>query len=310
MPKHSELVRKHRQHHVWQEYLRSWTRDGGIYCLREHRIFRTGTSALAVERDFYKLPEWTIEDLQAIKQTFLVDDLHPLLRDLHATVLDRPAMLALLQHWPALANAPPEVDQLLETFRTNFIEDYHAMIESDFLPILPRLLDGDVSWYENGAECIPFLVFLCAQYMRTKGMKERSIQDVRAVDLTRTWDVVALLMAQRVAWSFYADRRIRTPTIIRNKSATPFITSDQPVINICGGKRGTAPDAMSIYYPLSPELALYLGEPGEAAGIGPPDQVTAEGVGELNIKIAKAAHSQIFAHLEAPLRDIVSDVLP
>jgi hypothetical protein len=47
--------KKRRQHHVWQRYLKSWAIDGQIYCRCEGRMFPTGTTAVAVEQDFYKL---------------------------------------------------------------------------------------------------------------------------------------------------------------------------------------------------------------------------------------------------------------
>jgi hypothetical protein len=59
--------RKRRQHHVWQHYLKSWTTDGRIWCLRDGNIFQTNTTKVAVERDFYKIPELTPEDIALIK---------------------------------------------------------------------------------------------------------------------------------------------------------------------------------------------------------------------------------------------------
>jgi hypothetical protein len=29
-----EIIKKRRQHHVWQRYLKSWTVDDKIYCLK------------------------------------------------------------------------------------------------------------------------------------------------------------------------------------------------------------------------------------------------------------------------------------
>jgi hypothetical protein len=48
-----EIIRKRRQHHVWQRYLKSWTVDDKIYCLKDSAIFATNTSKVAVDRDFY-----------------------------------------------------------------------------------------------------------------------------------------------------------------------------------------------------------------------------------------------------------------
>lgn len=42
---------KRRHHHVWQNYLRPWTTDGGLFCLQDHRVFPSGTRVLAVQND-------------------------------------------------------------------------------------------------------------------------------------------------------------------------------------------------------------------------------------------------------------------
>lgn len=63
-----------------------------------------------------------------------------------------------------------------------------------------------------------------------------------------------------------------------------------------------SPEALSFFYPLSPQLALYLGgEPGEAGSVAPVEPITAEAVNDLNLKIARASHSQVFADAEKSL---------
>lgn len=45
-------------------------------------------------------------------------------------------------------------------------EDYHASIEASFIPALECALSGDVGFYADDRQCIPFLNYLCPQYMR------------------------------------------------------------------------------------------------------------------------------------------------
>jgi len=61
---------KRRHHHVWQHYLKPWTAGGALYCLQDERIFPTGTRAIAVENDFYKLDRLTDRDVAWIKLIF------------------------------------------------------------------------------------------------------------------------------------------------------------------------------------------------------------------------------------------------
>jgi hypothetical protein len=79
----------------------------------------------------------------------------------------------------------------------------------------------------------------------------------------------------------------------------PFITSDQPVINL-HVNRETPPEMLSLYYPISPRMALYLGEPNDSTDI-PFEAMTASGATHLNLRIAKASHSQVYAQTPHPL---------
>jgi hypothetical protein len=61
---------KRRHHHVWQNYLRPWTTDGGPFCLQDGRVFPSGTRVLAMQTDCYKLQRLTPQDLALLKMLF------------------------------------------------------------------------------------------------------------------------------------------------------------------------------------------------------------------------------------------------
>jgi hypothetical protein len=56
----------------------------------------------------------------------------------------------------------------------------------------------------------------------------------------------------------------------------------------------TAPERMSVYYPLAPRLALFFGEPEEQSPIPTPIEMD-EIVADLNLRIAQTSQSQIYA---------------
>jgi hypothetical protein len=66
------------------------------------------------------------------------------------------------------------------------------------------------------------------------------------------------------------------------------------------GNGETAPEIASLYYPISPRLALYLPEPSEENDI-PFEDMTAAAATYLNQRIAKACHSQVYAKTADPL---------
>jgi hypothetical protein len=178
--------KKRRQHHVWQRYLKSWTVGGQIYCRREGRIFQTGTTAVAVERDFYKLHKLNSGDINLIKW-LVIDPANPLAKKNHGE------FLALLTAPTLFEGRSPEIDAMIDLYRTNALENYHTGIEESFLPLLDRLLEKDVSFYSTDEGCI-FLHFICTQHMRTKGIKVGTIELIRqknGQDLSRIWDIMS-----------------------------------------------------------------------------------------------------------------------
>src|SRR5438270_98927 len=76
---------KRHHHHVWQQYLKPWTTNGAIWCLQDGRTFSTGTTAIAVENDFYRLHKLTRQDIALLRVFF--DAGHPLSKRNHVQLL-------------------------------------------------------------------------------------------------------------------------------------------------------------------------------------------------------------------------------
>jgi Protein of unknown function (DUF4238) len=299
----SPSTKKSRQHHVWQQYLRAWSEGGKIYCLQNNRIFHTGTPVLGITTDFYKLQSLTEADLPLLKFLFTLDKAHPIARKHHEMVLQNilAPMLFVQQNREKLNNMSL-TEEILDTHNTNAVDNQHTVIEKSFFPLLVRSLDGDLSWYDNNEDCIAFCNFVAAQQLRTRGVKERTMNGLKehlGVDVSRIWDILALIYGFNVGCSLFLERKKRKLIAARNDTVVPFITSDQPVVNLRGNGEAP-PESLSIYYPISPRLALYLGEPDEASNV-PFEAMTGEVATYLNLRIAKASHSQVYAQTPAPL---------
>src|SRR5579859_6507269 len=77
-----EFVKKPRQHHVWQEYLRSWAGpDGRVFCLQNGRVFPAGTTVLGMEKDFYRVHTLTEKDIELVKLLASHEKHHPIIRE-------------------------------------------------------------------------------------------------------------------------------------------------------------------------------------------------------------------------------------
>ena len=297
-------VAKPYQHYIWQQYLASWADGKYVQCLVGDRIFRTTTLNLGVEYDFYKLPETTDEDLWLINFLTGLDKAHPIARHHHEGVLiDVLGPLIFAKECPDALNSP-DVAKLIEVHRTNAIDDRHTAIERGFLPLLPRCLEEDITWFQDVPSAIAFCSYVGAQHMRTRAVKAKTIKrlsDRMKLDISRIWDLMALIFAFNYGCSIFFDRASRPLVLVRNDTSTPFVTSDQPVVNLDGGG-DDPPDTLSIYYPISPRLALFIGAPGMPQL--PERGLTDEQAANLNRRIAEGSHLQVYARDKASLEVI------
>jgi hypothetical protein len=167
---------------------------------------------------------------------------------------------------------------------------------------LDDILKGDLSFYESTDRCIGFLYFICMQYMRTKGIKERSIErvsDHSGQDLSRIWNLATLMFAYNVGMGLFLERRKRKLALVENRTDVPFTTGDQPIINLhVDGIRPS--NELSLYYPVSPSLALLLTEVDKEPAFST-ETLTSVQVTDLNTKMFEACHSQLFGQTRASL---------
>jgi hypothetical protein len=302
-------VKKSRQHTVWQHYLKSWATDGRVFCLQDGRIFPTGTTVLAAERNFYKVQALTDQDVAIIKQIANLASLHPTVRKHHELFLNQVLSPSLFvkRYRERLKNID-RVDAALEIYNTNIVDDYHTRIEGDFVPLLSSALRGDISWYDRELDCVTFCMFVAAQHLRTRRVKERVVERMRAtmaLDASRIWHILAVIVGFNVGCSLFRERKLRRLCLIENDTSVPFVTADQPVINLRADGED-APEAMSIYYPISPKLALYSAEPGEREEV--PSRVDPALASALNLRIARSSLSQIYARTSESLQTLQSQL--
>ena len=169
-------MKKRRQHHVWQHYLNSWTIDGRICCLKGGDIFATDTINVAVQRDFYKLHKLTQVDIGLLR-TLIIDHAHPLLKINHEEFLTLiTAPVRFVENNRNKLRNIEKIDALLDVYMTNVLEDYHERIEHSFEPLLDRIINNDITFYSNEDSCITLFNFVSTQYMRTKKLKDKTIE--------------------------------------------------------------------------------------------------------------------------------------
>jgi hypothetical protein len=163
----------------------------------------------------------------------------------------------------------PEAMKQLEVVISNLNENYHAAIENGFWPNLEAIKNRDFSFYEDPQRASGFFYGLYVQYMRTKAVRERACkkENVLFDDMERVWDVLSHILAVEAGGSLFVSRNEFRILVLDNHTEVPFITSDQPIINmLTPGGSWDVPEKMELYYPLSPTQAMLYLEKATAVG--------------------------------------------
>ena len=187
-----------------------------------------------------------------------------------------------------------KLDGLIKEQMVNSEEDFLSDYETDGKKWIDMLIAGDMGFYysenqtvsgiELPSERADFLNFICIQYFRTAGMRRQITDNIQnMVSLSKEYrnkndgeaeikfnpanvdpehilpHFVWIIQTKCSAGLAKADIQI-----IRNKTSLPFITSDQPVINMKAEVGKKAPNEFVLWYPLSPEVGVIInGSKGE-----------------------------------------------
>jgi hypothetical protein len=249
-------------HHTPRRYLLPWAdADERIAWYGYDKVDRSGLTVVGGENDFYKLKELTVPDIDCLK--LFIDGLREIGRDGHRRYLEMytlPTRIRRNLEESHIQN--PEAMKQLEVVISNLNENYHAAIENGFWPYLEAIKNRDFSFYEDPQKAIGFFHGLYVQYFRTKALRERLCkkENILFDDMERVCDVLSYILAVEAGGSFFVNRNEFRILVLDNHTEVPFITSDQPIINmLTSGGSWDVPEKMELYYPLSPTQAmLYL----------------------------------------------------
>lgn len=292
-----------RQHHVWRSYLEAWATGEKIFCLQDGKIFNPNVANVAVQRDFYKLHTLTDADVQAIRLLFKGSP--PAAERVIENFI---VMFGWAGRLKELLTSDPATAAYIDKYMTMAEENFHAQLEGNIKPIFDAIRRKDLSFYFDSDLCGQFTHFLSLQHLRTKRMRERIFANTSekpsGFNVARCWNIICHCAAVNAGGNLLVERDKRPLTLLENDSATPFITGDQPTVNLLAPPPGETPRLLAFYYPVSPRLAVILDEADEPTGFRP-GQVSTEQVERLNGEIQRAAHKQVFASSREVLEHFV-----
>ena len=288
-------------HHVGCFYLRAWANDNRIWWSGYGKIECSELTVVGGENYFYKLQELTDGDVALIRG--LIDRFPEGSKKIHENFLISLSLPpAIKRDAVRLGVIDADAMSKLDTAIVNTNEDYQTAIENSLRPYLQSMLEGNANFYGDPPKASEFLYALSLQYFRTKRMREAIIARVRQPfeNIGRVWNILSHMFAVNLGASLFVDRELFKLVLIDNDTSVPFITGDQPIINL--NSNGTdPPERIELYYPLSPAKAMLLFEQSNTM-YAVRFSVTMEEAHRYNQLIATHACKQLFANSEDSLK--------
>jgi len=300
--KYLEVKRKH--HHVWADYLKRWSSDGinVFHSTPTKKIKLDSVRGLAMEMDFYKISYLSQHDISVILQwsSKSADDL----QEAHRSYLkDFLRFQKANELYRRSGRSDEIVEKSIKALTSKLMEDLHSAHEREASQVLKTLAEGRISClYENDL-LINFMSFLGHQLTRTKNFKDRIIQALIDApiknnhfieSMTNSWWFISYMFGMNIGRELYLFRSRYTHSLLFNGTKIPFITSDQPAINVHPQvwEFPSQPESLDLYYPISPQYAYVISE--SESFPGGVSEVARDTVISLNQKMAARSKTLIF----------------
>lgn len=311
-----------KQHYVWRYYLTPWTSngktDGQIYCLMDNKIFLSALMGIGNQRYFYKVPDFTERQIQLAKlfnERLTTDEKLKKINEKWIDLFQMP--LTGKKQFTSSGMPESDVNKFYEYTRNNSGELYHTKIEEFAINQIDLLRSHDCNFINNDEERDRFYFFLANQFTRTKRMKDKVYEGI-ANDSNKP-EGYNLTAADEICIGFFANIFVSTNLgfslsykgfqikFLDNDSELPFITADQPIINVFADYlKNEIPDKFELFYPLTPKLAILVHEKTQNSKNGDTLRLNIEQVDTYNRMIISASLQQIYASDQTVLKRYLS----
>lgn len=300
-------MKKRRHHLVPQLYLKPWTTAGRIACLQKGRVFTTNIKNIAVEKDFYRLRELTELDITFLRQLILRFPVEGRkVQEGWLRIFNTPFVLRKVYQESGIKNA--DIEREIDDALSNLEENYLASIEQEAIPLLASLRQMDLGFFKTRDGFFSFIRFILIQYFRTKKMSAgvlSALGQLPELNVENCWGAIRHMLATNVGANFALRRPFIWLSFLRTNNESQFITGDQPVINTYTAQLAfnKAPENLELYYPITPRLAVLIGDENDKSHPGDP-VLSAGEVEYYNGLILRAAYEQVFASAECLFSNI------
>ena len=308
-----DLEAKKRHHYVWANYLARWGNGtkNVFYTTATGKFAHGSVRAIAADDYFYKTTTLTSKHVEVIKGFSRQSP-----ASLHQQHMSYLSDFLMMQKAETIYRESDirnqEVELHLHAMRCNLLENLHASHEKIVLPVLAALADEQLEVLQDQQHMIEFMAFFGHQISRTKTFRDGLIQvqprrnalEIEMADtMVHAWWFLSYMFGMSIGFSLYAGRHNARHALLINDTMVPFITSDQPVVNVHSCVSETefsAPKHADLYYPISPRVGYIICDSERfTSGKNELDETT---VAELNSKVAAQAMVHIIGDTENAIR--------
>lgn len=312
------LQAKKRHHHVWAKYLSRWgngTEDVFYTTKKTRKIAHDSVRSIVADDYFYKTTTLTSKHIKVIKGFSRLSPDH--LHQQHMSYLNDFLMMQKAEViYRKSGKQSKEAEQHLHALKCNLLENLHAAHEKKARPVLAALADEQLEVLLDKQHMIEFMAFFGHQISRTKTFREsviralprRNAMENEIVDsMTHAWWFLSYMFGMSLGFSLYSGRHTARHALLVNDTQMPFITSDQPIVNVHSCVSETEmvePQHSDFYYPISPRIAYIICDSERfMQGKNRVDEAT---VAELNTKVASQAMVHIIGDSESAIRPFMN----
>lgn len=297
-------MKKRKQHYVWRYYLKAWSSDEKIFCLRNGVIFRTNLMGVANKRDFYRLKELDEADVEFVKK-LAIEQSTPFLEEVHLRTLE--VFTSVFRVKTVLEKSGknrPDYNQEIDELINNFEEELHGEVEKISISYINSILDKNIDFYKIKKDRMAFLIFLCFQYFRTNKTKSNMVSSVFSSRIPeelcnrfeKTYNIFSHIFAYNVAYSLAINSDFQI-LLVLNNSNIPFVTGDQPIINTFASSKSPKElvNELEFYYPISPHIAILITKENKYDNIDKLYLTESDIIHKYNSLIIMASYEQIYS---------------
>lgn len=253
---------------------------------------------------FYKVNKLSAEDIEFVRQVFL-SDVSEFVSSVYSRLFSLFSMVEQLDEHQV---TDEKLEILKKNYANNLEEELQSEIESQGDKYLNELVNGDTQFFTEEEGSAHFINYICMQFLRTKKQHDNLINMATGPDkdkIIKCANLIRIVFSTKLAANIYGDRDKFKLVLVSNDSGIPFLTCDQPVVNFLALNTpiGEQVDEFGLYYPISPDKAVFLVEKGVFGSVTEMN-FDEESVNEFNNIMVQNSHEQVYSVSEEQLQSI------